>query len=238
MYIAPVCDEEERRNLSQDYSSAMSDWNEFVESTITTYGVDMSILQTDYDREQREYYLLSSRWSEHPPESVLADPVNVKSFDMISCTIDDSRGISSSSSSNNNTFTFDMSGDEVLGPVSGLAGWFTADFKSRTDEIGLKYAPKLANPALLCTAPESGYTHWGQQTFYFFSGIPLIQGEITRITGSIEMNRSKDNARLYDCRIKYSTSRSKKDSSSGNSKSETGLLLRTGRTIENIYQIP
>jgi len=39
----------------------MSDWNEFVESTISTYNVDISTLQNEYEREQREYYLLSSR---------------------------------------------------------------------------------------------------------------------------------------------------------------------------------
>lgn len=237
MYIAPICDEGERRSLSQDYSGAMSDWNEFVESTMTTYGVDMSTLEKDYEREQREYYVLSSRWSEHPPESVLADPVSVKYLDMITCTIADSKGISSGEEPSN-TFTFDLNGDEVVGPVSGIAGWFTADFKSRTDEIGLKFAPKLTNPALLCTGPESGYTHWGQQTFYFFSGIPLIQGEMSQITGCIDMKRSKDNSRLYDCRIKYTTSRSKKSSGDNDGKEEKDLVLTVGRTIENIYQIP
>jgi len=261
MYIAPIRDEDERRSLSHDYNSAMSDWNEFVESTHSTYNVDMSILAKDYEREQREYYLLSSRWTELPPESVLTDPVIVKKFDMVTCTIVDSKGIitptastttttttaaaSENDNDNNNngnltsnSFTFELNGNETQGPISGLSGWFTADFKSRTDEIGLKYAPKLTNPSLLCTAPESGYTHWGQQTFYFLSGIPLLPNEVTKLDGVIEMYRSKDNSRLYDCRIKYSTSRSKKGSNDNNNNEKKELMLTAGRTIENVYQIP
>eukprot|EP00540_Astrosyne_radiata_P009554 CAMPEP_0116865172 /NCGR_PEP_ID=MMETSP0418-20121206/25247_1 /TAXON_ID=1158023 /ORGANISM="Astrosyne radiata, Strain 13vi08-1A" /LENGTH=70 /DNA_ID=CAMNT_0004500509 /DNA_START=1 /DNA_END=209 /DNA_ORIENTATION=+ len=70
----------------------MSDWFEFASSTKGVYGVDMSILESDFEREQREYYLLSSRWSELTPEAVLAEPAIVKSLDMMACSIDDSRG--------------------------------------------------------------------------------------------------------------------------------------------------
>lgn len=249
MYVAPIRDEDERRSLAHDHNSAMSDWHEFVESTHSTYNVDMSILQKGYEREQREYYLLSSRWTELPSESVLADPVVIKKLDMITCTIEDSKGIITPTANfseindngnlTSNTFKFELDGNKTLGPISGLAGWFTADFKSRTDEIGLKYAPKITNPALLCTAPDSGYTHWGQQTFYFLSSVPLLQNEITVVNGCIEMNRCKDNSRLYDCRIKYSSSRSKKNSNGVDGNEEKGVILSDGsRTIENVYQIP
>merc|ERR1712157_287658 len=190
MYFAPMRDEEERKTLSQEYRGAMSDWYEFVESTMSTYGVDMAILGEAFEKEQREYYLLSSRWSELLQEAVLAEPILIKELDMMTCTIEDSRGI------HDCPFSFHIVNDEVVGPVSGFAGWFTADFQSRTDENN--HAPPLTNPAYLSTGPEAGYTHWGQQTFYLYSSIPLIHGETTDIQGNIRMYRSKDNARLYD----------------------------------------
>jgi len=231
MYLAPVTDEEERKNLSQEYTMAMGDWHEFAESTLSTYGVDMSILERDYEKEQKECYLLSSRWCELYPEHALAEPKLIKHLDMITCTIQDARGILPGDP--NGTFDFDIvSNHENHGPVSGFAGWFTADFKSRTDVLGKLRAPVVQNPALLSTAPDAGYTHWGQQVFYLLSCIPLIQGETTRLQGSIAMTRSKDNARLYDCRIAYSTSRRK------STEHKDGFLLMKGGLTDNLYQIP
>lgn len=158
MYFAPVLDEEERKMSAQEYAGAMSDWHEFEETTKSVYGVDMNVLEQDFDREQKEYYLLSSRWSELGPEAVYAEPAMVKHLDMSSCTIEDSRGILEGA-----PFDFEINGDELQGPVSGFAGWFTSDFKSRTDDAGKDTAPKLPHPAFLSTGPEQGYTHWGQQ---------------------------------------------------------------------------
>ena len=41
IYVAPVRDEADRKQSVQEYNDTMSDWNEFVESTRTLYGVDM-----------------------------------------------------------------------------------------------------------------------------------------------------------------------------------------------------
>mmetsp|Transcript_11011 Transcript_11011/g.22233 ORF Transcript_11011/g.22233 Transcript_11011/m.22233 type:complete len:109 (+) Transcript_11011:293-619(+) len=38
--------------------------------------------------------------------------------------------------------------------------------------------------------------------FYFQSGIPLMKGQTTHLKGQLEMTRTKENARLYNCRIK------------------------------------
>jgi protein arginine N-methyltransferase 1 len=230
MYMAPVEDEEERHANVREYSNAMGNWTEFAETTRSVYGVNMGILEKDYDREQKEYYLMSSRWSELRPEAVLAEPVVVKELDMSICTIADSKGISRGAPQS--TFDFEIQGnDNIVGPMSALAGWFTADFKSRTDEGGAG-APKLLSPAFLSTGPEAGYTHWGQQTFYLPAKIPILRGETNRIEGSIEMSRSKDNARLYNCRISYSSSRRKTE------ESKDGKLLMQGNVIEQVYQIP
>lgn len=228
MYFAPVFDENERKHASQEYSNSMADWYEFAESTKSTYGVEMSVLESEFDREQKEYYMLSSRWSELAQEAVLAEPKMVKYLDMATCDINDSRGILTGAP--HSDFDFLVSGDEVAGPVSGFAGWFTADFKSRTDEDGFD-APKLSYPAFLSTGPENGYTHWGQQTFFLPSSIPLMRGQTTRLQGSLEMMRTKENSRLYNCRISYTTSRIK----GGDAK---GPVLMKSELVEQVYQIP
>jgi protein arginine N-methyltransferase 1 len=230
MYIAPVTDEDERKANNNEYASAMADWNDFEQTTSQVYGVDMSVLEADYDREQKDYYLWSSRWSELRPEVVLAEPKEIKYLDMVTCTIADARGISAGEQLA--AFDFDVAGDEAFGPISGIAGWFTADFRSRTDAAGSN-APKLSHPAFLSTGPEAGYTHWGQQTFYFPSSIPLLRGEMVRLQGNLELSRTKENSRLYNCRISYTASRRKSIEDR-----ETGQVLMKSPPNEQVYQIP
>ena len=178
MLIAPITDEEERKIQHQDYAGAMDDWKEFAETTQTMYGVDMSILQEDFDREQKEYYVLSSRWAELPTSCLLAEPVVVKEYDMHVCTVEDARGVGLAVGEDKGVgapFDFDVVGrssdaaaaassssDGYAGPISGFAGWFTVDFKGRTDEVGRGVAPEVPNPAYLSTGPEMGckfYVH-------------------------------------------------------------------------------
>lgn len=234
MYLAPVTHEEERKNAHNEYNNAMSDWYDFAETTMNLYGVNMTVLERDFDREQKEYYLWSSRWTDLPSEAVLAEPHVIKQLDMITCTLQDARGIDAGDPIAE--FDFLVDADEVCGssssPISALCGWFTADFKSRTD-VNRTLAPELPCPAFLSTGPESDHTHWGQQTFYLPSSIPLIRGERTRIKGSLEMQRTKENSRLYNCRIKYATARSKIDLSNGKEH-----ILMQSNVIEQVYQIP
>lgn len=227
MYLAPVQDDEERRAGLNEYSGALSDWTDFQETTMQVYGVNMDILGKDYQREQKEYFLWSSRWRELPDDAVLAEPKAVKYLDMMTCTIEDSKGIASSDE--NGKFEFNIDGAKNQGPVSGFAGWFTSDFKSRTDEAGAS-APKLSNPSFLSTGPENGYTHWGQQVFYFHSGIPLLSGETTKLTGDIEMFRTKENARLYNCKIRFAAERRKTG--------DDGRVLNKSVLNEQLYLIP
>mmetsp|Transcript_11508 Transcript_11508/g.19140 ORF Transcript_11508/g.19140 Transcript_11508/m.19140 type:complete len:420 (-) Transcript_11508:88-1347(-) len=229
MYWAPVQDEDERKQCSYEYAGSMNDWHEFAEGTKNVYGVDMSVLESEFDREQKEYYNLSSRWSELSPEAVLAEPVVVKHLDMVTCTIDDSRGILPDAPQSDFEFTIDGEG-----PISGFAGWFTADFKSRTDTEGKDVAPKLRHPAFLSTGPENGYTHWGQQTFFLPSAIPLLKNQVTKMVGKLEMMRTKANSRLYNCRITYTTSRSSTEAEDG----KTGQVLNKSEEVSQIYQIP
>jgi type I protein arginine methyltransferase len=229
MFLAPISDEEERKASANEYASAMSDWHDFRQTTSQVYGVDMEVLEPDFEREQKEYYLLSSRWAELRPEIVLAEPAMIKHLDMTTCTLEDSKGIPIGDESAK--FDFEISGDEYSGPVSGLAGWFTADFRSRTDSGGLD-APKLLHPSYLSTGPENDYTHWGQQTFHFLSSIPTFKGETNRLTGDIAMIRTKENARLYNCRIAYTTSRRRSD------EPKDGAVLMKSSRIVQVYQMP
>lgn len=229
MFVAPVEDEDERKKGASEYAGAMTDYNEFQKTTSQVYGVNMAVLEKEYDREQKEYFLLSSRWTELPQEAVLAEPKMIKMLDMATCTIEDVRGIPAGAK--DATYDFEVNGDEVSGPISGLSGWFTADFRSRTDAAGID-APKLLHPAFLSTGPENGYTHWGQQTFYFLSSIPLLKGETTRIVGDLEMMRTKENSRLYNCRIGYSTSRRRTEDD------KDGPVLMKSAKIDQVYQIP
>eukprot|EP00525_Craspedostauros_australis_P002308 CAMPEP_0198128386 /NCGR_PEP_ID=MMETSP1442-20131203/49219_1 /TAXON_ID= /ORGANISM="Craspedostauros australis, Strain CCMP3328" /LENGTH=147 /DNA_ID=CAMNT_0043788535 /DNA_START=1 /DNA_END=444 /DNA_ORIENTATION=+ len=147
----------------------------------------------------------------------------------MTCTLQEARGIPADDG--HNDFDFSIDGSTTAGPISGLAGWFTADFQSRTDEAGAA-APKLLQPAFLSTGPENGYTHWGQQTFYFQSSIPLLKGQTTRLKGEVEMMRTKENSRLYNCRIAYTSSRKK------NEADKDAPPLMQSELTEQVYQIP
>ena len=50
----------------------------------------------------------------------------------------------------------DTDTDKDARHVSGMAGWFTVDFKSRTDDIGKAHAPDIMFPVHLSTGPEVG----------------------------------------------------------------------------------
>lgn len=181
MLVAPIVDEEERKIQQNEYAAGMEDWKEFAETTSNLYGVDMSVLEKDFDREQKEYYVLSSRWAELPTSCLLAEAAVVKELDMHICTVEDARGVGLSVGEDEGVgspFDFDIvgrststvdddvggsgGGEGLAGPISGFAGWFTVDFKSRTDDVGKDVAPQISNPAYLSTGPEMGYTHWGQ----------------------------------------------------------------------------
>jgi type I protein arginine methyltransferase len=266
MYVAPVTDEAERRRNAADYEGACDDWHDFCRTTAQVYGVNMNVLTEPHEREQRDYYLLSSRWTELPPDAVLAEPVAIKQLDLFTCTIHDARGIAageanfdfsiyptthnripskSSSSSRHDDNDYEEDDDDNSGTrISGLAGWFTADFRSRTDALGAVTAPTLPHPAYLSTGPDNGYTHWGQQTFYFVQPI-LVPPKINsnqnspplRLHGSLELLRTKENARLYNCRIAYQTTTTtvspQEEEGGGGEATEVTSDLK-----DYIYQIP
>jgi len=100
--------------------------------------------------------LWGSRWRELPHEAVLCSPKAVKYYDMMACTIKDSKELLVEEELS--SFEFAVDGDRERGPISAIAGWFTSDFKSRTNDGG-NDAPKVSAPAFLSTGLENGYTH-------------------------------------------------------------------------------
>ena len=46
-------------------------------------------------------------------------------------------------------------------------------------------------------------THWGQQAFYLPSAIPIQRNSKVKIDGTMEMFRSKESARLYNVKFRY-----------------------------------
>jgi len=228
--IAPIADESSRLNTNYDYEASVDDWYDFVKSTKENYGgVDYSALSETFEKEQIDYYIFQSQFQELAETMLLAEPQVLKTLDLITCTHKDTRGIfdtinntdESVQKGNVDTNEFDF----VLNPrttaVSGFASWFTTDFKSRTDAMASNDAPKLRHSVTLNTGPEQGYTHWGQQAFYFQDAIRIktdlkqISGDLSEggicgqtttvhLKGKLEMVRTKDNARLYNCRIQHS----------------------------------
>ena len=55
---------------------------------------------------------------------------------------------------------------------------------------------EAARVVTLSTAPEAGYTHWGQQLFTLRHEIEMREGDVLR--GTLWMRRQAESARLYD----------------------------------------
>ena len=71
-----------------------------------------------------------------------------------------------------------------------------------------------------------------QQVFHLPSAIPLLADQTTRLQGTLEMMRTKESARLYNVRFRFTSSRRK----SGNDRD--GDVLMKGKPEELVYQIP
>lgn len=185
MLFGLVSCEEERVNKIQDLDHSMGDWDAFAGETAKLYGVDMSCLSEPFEKEQRDYYLMSSCWCELRGDQVVGQPAAVKHLDLHTCTIADAQGVEAA--------PFSFSTDEPV-TVSGFAGWFDADFAGSEEN-------PCTETVVLSTAPKVGYTHWGQQVFFLEDPIELDPGDT--VSGTMDMVRQKDSERLYDVIVKF-----------------------------------
>ena len=185
MFWSAVSFEEDRCGKKNEYRSAMDDWRNFAQEMNSLYDVDVDVLTEQYEKEQSDYYIYSSLWTELQPEHVVGQPYVIKRLDLNTCTLADSEVLKK--------IQFEIT---VPFPVrvSGFAGWFTVDFN------GSAGSP-VTKRVQLSTAPEVGYTHWGQQVFYLKD--PVDCSMDTRLHGTVEMFRQVKNKRLYNLALEY-----------------------------------
>jgi protein arginine N-methyltransferase 1 len=187
MLWAAVSFEEDRVRKAQEYADSMADWTKFSEEMKRFYHLDMGALSGPFEKEQIDYYVYSSLWTELQRDQVVGQPVVIKRLNLNTCTLEDSKGVSETPFSL--TIPFPVT-------ISGFAGWFTVDF------AGSSGSP-VTKRVTLSTGPEVGYTHWGQQVFYMRNPIECT-GEMN-INGTLEMIRQEKNKRLYNVRINHVT---------------------------------
>jgi type I protein arginine methyltransferase len=180
MFLGCISNEQDREGKFGDYAHSMHEWQVFQQEMQEYYNIDMNILEPKFTKEQEDYYIYSSLWTELSNEHVISQPVVIKRLDLNTCTLEDALGVDPVD------YRFD-----IPYPVraSGVAGWFTVDF-----------AGSVENPAqkrvTLSTGPEMGYTHWGQQVFYWKNAVDCVPGTI--ISGQVSLVRQEKNKRLYN----------------------------------------
>ena len=185
MYWATISYEDDRETKSSEYMTSMNEWNKFSGEMKQFYNIDMSSLSTSFQKEQADYYIYSSLWTELRNEHVIGQPAIIKRLNLNTCTLADAECVKSTPF-------------EILVPfpvtISGFAGWFTVDFNG---SLGSPCTKRVT----LSTGPEMGYTHWGQQVFYLKT--PVESSGEMKIHGSVEMIRQEKNKRLYNVKATY-----------------------------------
>lgn len=186
MYWCPVECEEDRQAKEEEMKESMVDWQQFVDTTAAGFGVDFGCLTPGYRKEQRDYFSLSSQWTELPGEAVVGEPAAIKRLDLHTCTMAECLGVEET------PFEFAMPPEART--ISAFAGWFEADFCGSP-------ANPAPDPCVLSTHPKMGYTHWGQQVFYLLDPLEVKPGDTLR--GTIKMFRTEENTRLYHVGLSY-----------------------------------
>lgn len=183
MYWGAITFEEDRLSKQTEYMQSMQDWSAFSREMKELYNVDVSCLNESYSKEQADYYVYSSLWTELAIEHLIGVPSVIKELDINTCTLFDSEDVK-------------RTPFEILIPfpvtISGFAGWFTVDFN------GSEGSP-VSRAIQLSTGPEVGYTHWGQQVFYLRE--PIHCSMDTKLHGFVTMYRQDRNKRLYKVKL-------------------------------------
>lgn len=185
MYLSAISYEDDRSVKIREFYESMNEWDKFKDEMKGMYSIDMSALNEPYLKEQRDYYVNSSLWTELRIEHVVGQPCIIKKLDLNTCTLKDSEGVDPVDFSINVPFPIS---------VSGFAGWFTVDFNGSKENPAQKRV-------VLSTGPEMGYTHWGQQVFYLQDAIDCSPD--TKLAGKVAMVRQKVNKRLYNLELSF-----------------------------------
>lgn len=185
MYMSAISFEEDRMAKRQEYAHSMKEWETFSQDMTNLYNIDVSALDADFKKEQADYFIYSSLWTELHTEHVIGQPCVIKQLNLHTCTQQDSDSVPE--------IKFDIFSPFPV-TVSGYAVWFTADFNGSPENPAKKRV-------VLSTGPEMGYTHWGQQVFYLPKAIECQTG--TQIEGTVSMTRQDVNKRMYKLNLDY-----------------------------------
>lgn len=147
MFFSPISFEEDREQKVKEYRNSMDDWLRFSREMREIYHVDMTALDRPYQKEQADYYIYSSLWTELSNEHVVTQPIVIKRLDLNVCTLAEAECV--------HRMDYEFKAPFNI-TVSGFAGWFTVDFAGSTGS-------PVSRRVVLSTGPEVGYTHWGQQ---------------------------------------------------------------------------
>jgi protein arginine N-methyltransferase 1 len=136
----------------------MTEWEKFSEEMGRFYDIDMSALAEPYTKEQEEYFIYSSLWTELKVEHTIGQAAVIKRLDLNHCSLEDAERVMET--------PFNV---HVPFPVriSGFAGWFTVNFNGSVEN-------PVTHRVTLSTGPEAGYTHWGQQVFRLSSFLFIL----------------------------------------------------------------
>lgn len=184
MFIAPMCNEDDSKKRFNEFSAAMDGWRVFSQNMKDTWGVDMSVLTQPFRKEQEQYSLNTSAWCELSASDLIGDEVEIGSWDLLTCTVDDVKTVQSD-------FTLQISSTSRF---AGIAGWFDVEFRGSP-------ALPAANNVTLSTSPFVQPTHWGQQVFPLYPPHQLCEGDA--VTGHVVVTRRSDNQRLMNVKFEY-----------------------------------
>lgn len=183
MYWGAISYEEDHHAKTNELYGSLNEWERFSNEMKQYYNINVNALDAPYKKEQKDYFINTSLWTELRSEHVVGDPVRIKFMDLNTCTLEDAADVKKVPYDINVPFAVQ---------VSGFAGWFTVDFAGSTKSP----APKRV---VLSTGPEQGYTHWGQQVFYLEKPIDCTPD--TKLHGDLEMFRQEKNKRLYNLKF-------------------------------------
>lgn len=185
MYWSAISYENDRESKTNEYQGSLQEWERFSKDMGNYYNIDVGALEPAYKKEQEEYFLYSSLWTELKIEHVVGQAAEIKKLDLNTCTIHDAECV--------RTVEFDITIPYPI-TVSGYAGWFVADFCGSVEN-------PCTNKVRLSTGPEVGYTHWGQQVFYLPKALHCQTD--TKLQGTMDMVRQEKNKRLYNVNLEF-----------------------------------
>jgi protein arginine N-methyltransferase 1 len=94
MYFAAISFEDDRIGKKNEYTTSMNEWENFKSEMQRFYDIDMNALSEHYKKEQEDYYIYSSLWTELKVEHVIGQPFVIKKLDLTTCTLEDAECVS------------------------------------------------------------------------------------------------------------------------------------------------